>query len=222
MSEQNDTHHPERTYATKGEAGLFIGTWPFTKHHGEIGVRYRNEVWTGIEYQVASNMLNEGKVDKGLTLVRAIHDRYDGKTNNPWNEIECGDHYARAMASYGVMVALQGYHYDGPKGYLKVAPELQKNDLKTFFTSAQGWSNYFQKIADGKMNVKIAPKYGELTLKTIELETPFKVDELDVATGGWFSGQSASFTQNGEKVVITLKKPVTLKAGQELKIELEK
>ncbi len=217
VAEQNKTHHPERTYADYGEAGLFICTWPFTEHHGEIGVRYRNEVWTGIEYQVASNMINEGKIDEGMTLLRAIHDRYDGTTNNPWNEIECGDHYARAMASYGALIALQGYHYDGPRGYLKFAPKLQKENLKTFFTSAEGWSNYSQKIGNDKMVAELSPKYGKLSLKTIELSAPFKVSKASVK-----NGKLAKFTQNGGKIVVTLAEKLNLKKGDSLTILLKK
>ena len=63
-------------------------------------VLYRDEVWTGGEYQLASHLLSEGMIREGLSIIRGIHDRYDGKRHNPWNEVECGDHYARALASW--------------------------------------------------------------------------------------------------------------------------
>ena len=31
------------------------------------------------------------------------------RKHNPFNEIECGDHYARALASWGVLLGLAGF-----------------------------------------------------------------------------------------------------------------
>ena len=69
----------------------------------------------GFEYQVAGHMIWEGMVQEGLAIERAIHDRYHASRRNPWNEVECGDHYVRAMASYGVFLAACGYEYHGPR-----------------------------------------------------------------------------------------------------------
>ncbi len=73
---QTSRHKPERIYANAGEPGLLVATRHKSKHLGEDGVRYRDEVWTGIEYQVASNMIYEGMIDEGLSLVKGIHERY--------------------------------------------------------------------------------------------------------------------------------------------------
>ena len=78
----------------------------------------------GFEYQVAGHMIWEGMVQEGLAITRAIHDRYHASRRNPWNEVECGDHYARSMASYGVFLAACGYEYHGPKGVSRFAPRL--------------------------------------------------------------------------------------------------
>ena len=72
---------------------------------------YSDEVWTGIEYQVASHLIHEGFVDEGLTIVKALRSRYDGRTRNPWNEYECGNWYARAMSSFALVGALSGFRY---------------------------------------------------------------------------------------------------------------
>ncbi len=93
---QNETHKPSRWFAYPGEAGLFTCTWPKSKHLGPKSTRYHNEIWTGIEYQVANHMAYEGMLTETLAICRAIHDRYHPSKHNPFNEIECGDHYARA------------------------------------------------------------------------------------------------------------------------------
>ena len=80
------------------EAGLLLCTWP------EGGMPfypfvYSDEVWTGIEYQVASHLAFEGLEEEARAVLRGIRQRYDGVRRNPWNEFECGSHYARALAS---------------------------------------------------------------------------------------------------------------------------
>ena len=84
---------------------------------------YFHECMTGFEHQVASHMMAEGMTDEALVITRAIHDRYHAAKRNPYNEIECSDHYARAMAGYGTFITACGFEYHGPKGYLRFAPK---------------------------------------------------------------------------------------------------
>ena len=77
-------------------------------------------------------------VQEGLAITAQIHDRYHASRRNPWNEVECGDHYARAMASYGVFLAACGFEYHGPKGHLGFAPRLTPEDFRAAFTTAGG------------------------------------------------------------------------------------
>ena len=48
-------------------SGLLLCTWP---KGGMLSLPfvYSNEVWTGIEYQVASHLMMKGEVEKGLDL----------------------------------------------------------------------------------------------------------------------------------------------------------
>src|SRR5262249_9194722 len=95
-----------RWYAMPGEGGLILCTWPKGEQSRvkESFDYYFNEVWTGYEYQVAAHMIWEGLVEEGLAITRMAHDRYHAAKRNPWNEIECGDHYARAMSAFGVFL----------------------------------------------------------------------------------------------------------------------
>src|SRR5204863_448234 len=79
---------------------------------------------TGIEYAVAALLIYEGEVDAGLEIVGAVRARHDGVHRNPWDEFECGHHYARALSSWSVLLALQGYHYSAPQGLLRFAPRV--------------------------------------------------------------------------------------------------
>jgi non-lysosomal glucosylceramidase len=111
--------HGYRVFADGDDAGLLVCTWP---HDGRpaVPIRYADEVWTGVEYQVAAHCMFEGMTDTGLRLLRALRGRYDGSRRNPWNEIECGDHYARAMAGFSVLGAYTGARYDASTGHLRI------------------------------------------------------------------------------------------------------
>jgi uncharacterized protein (DUF608 family) len=153
--------NPQRpTYACGAEGGLLICTWP---KGGALSLPfvYSNEVWTGIEYQVASHLMLMGRVPEGLDIVRACRDRYDGRIRNPFNEYECGHWYARAMSSYALLQGLTGARYDAIDKVLHLQPSL-KGDFRAFFASATGYGTVgvkngkpFLEIAAGKID---APK----------------------------------------------------------------
>ncbi|GHT37483.1 hypothetical protein AGMMS49574_30190 [Bacteroidia bacterium] len=215
---QTESHLPERYYAHSGEPGLIICTWPFSKHPGEDGVRYRDEVWTGIEYQVATDMIFRGMLDEGLAIVKALHSRYDGTKHNPWNEIECGDHYARAMASYGVLTALQDYSYDGPEGIMGFSPKLTPKHFKGFFTSAEGWGNISQIRDRGKQENEVAVKYGKLNLQQLKLSTPQSSSVKGVKV--YCNDKEILSTYKVNSQVEVSFNNVELKKGDNLKVEI--
>jgi non-lysosomal glucosylceramidase len=211
-------HQPGRWYAMPGEGGLVMCTWP----KGEAARLsrdydfYLNECMTGFEYQVAGHMIWEGMVKEGLAIARAIHDRYHPSRRNPWNEVECGDHYARAMASYGVFLAACGYEYHGPKGRLGFAPRLAADDFRAAFTTAEGWGTYSQKRQPQLQRHTIAVKYGRLRLRTLSfaLDGRWKPAQVTVAVAG--APVEARHELVDGKLVITLAADHIVKAGQEL------
>lgn len=127
----------QRTYALGDEAGLVLCSWP-RGGRPRIPFVYSDEVWTGIEYQVAAHLLWEGAVDEGLEIVRAVRARHDGTRRNPWNEVECGNHYARSLASWSVLLAAGGVHVDVPARRLTVAPAFG-GAFRSFFSTGLAW-----------------------------------------------------------------------------------
>lgn len=140
LSDFSDHYNVQRTYVLNDEKGLLLCAWP---HGGrpKLPFVYSDEVWTGIEYQVATTMLYEGLVEEGLTLVKAVRERHDGIRRNPFNEVECGHHYARAMASYGVYLALTGFHME-PDGAMAFKPMLTEGDFTCFYCNGREWGTY--------------------------------------------------------------------------------
>jgi non-lysosomal glucosylceramidase len=217
---QNDAHSPERWFAYPGEAGLFTCTWPKSPHLGPKSTRYRDEIWTGIEYQVASHMAAEGMITEALAICRAVHERYHPAKRNPWNEIECGDHYARGMASWGVLTALAGFEYHGPKGIIGFAPRLTPADFRCCFTAAEGWGTFSQTSANGRQNSVLALKWGRLRLKELRVvpASGGKLAGVEVALGG--ETKPAEAIPDGEWMRVVFRDPIVLSAGQTLTLTM--
>ncbi len=149
--------NPQRpSYACGKEGGLLLCTWP---KGGELSLPfvYSNEVWTGIEYQVASHLMFKGEVEKGLEIVREVRRRYDGKKRNPFNEYECGHWYARAMASYGLIQGLTGVRYDAVTKTLFIDSKVG-DSFTSFLSTEMGFGNVGLK--DGKPFIDV--KYGNI------------------------------------------------------------
>ena len=103
---------------------------------------YSDEVWTGIEYQVATHLIYEGFIEEAMEIVHGIRNRYNGKRRSPYNEIECGNHYARSMAAWGLLIALSGYEYDMTENKIKFSPRVQEEDFACFYSNGKSWGIY--------------------------------------------------------------------------------
>ncbi|MBK7405183.1 MAG: twin-arginine translocation signal domain-containing protein [Phycisphaerales bacterium] len=216
VAPQNKAHPPERWFAYPGEAGLFTCTWPKGDHMGPKSTRYRNEIWTGIEYQVAGHMAWEGMLMQCLAICRAVHDRYHPSRRNPFNEIECGDHYARAMAAWGVVTALSGFEYDGPRGHIGFAPRFKPEEFRAVFTAASGWGQILQKRTAKDQTQEIRVILGEVQVKSLAFEVAAgaKVGAVEITAGG--PAITASVEQVGQRVMIGLPAGITVTQGGSL------
>lgn len=211
-----------RPYALQGDAGLVMCTWPFGgrrtdwERHWQYG--YFNECMTGFEYEAAAHMIWEGTpemVERGLAICKAIHDRYDPAKRNPFNEIECSDHYARAMASYGAYLAACGYEYDGPRGHLGFDPRLSKDNFRAAFTAAEGWGSFTQLQTAADWRVLVELKWGSLRLRTLSVRVG-----APESVRAWVGQKEIPVKLSHRDGVTTIQMDLVLKAGQTLGIEL--
>jgi non-lysosomal glucosylceramidase len=217
------THKGWRPYALAGEGGMIMNTNPRNepRPYGENQtwqLGYFHECMSGFEHQVAAHMMAEGMTDEALVLTRAIHDRYHAVKRNPFNEIECSDHYARAMASYGTFITACGFEYHGPKGYIKFAPKWNKAAFKAPFITAEGWGAYRQQEEGQRQVHEIAVKQGSLQLKELGFEcTTQRVPRMVTVS---LAGQQlpATFAQEGNTIRIQLKKKARIILNNTLKV----
>jgi len=155
-----DFKHGYRVFADGEDRGLLVCSWP-RGARPDVPIRYADEVWTGSEYQVAAHCLMEGLHEEGMLVLKALCDRYDGRRRNPYNHIECGDHYARAMAGWSVVEALSHLRYDALAARLTIVEGGTTGRYP--FVAASGWG--LVTFSEGKIEVDL--RYGELLLREV-------------------------------------------------------
>ncbi|MHC5004929.1 MAG: GH116 family glycosyl hydrolase, partial [Planctomycetota bacterium] len=219
-----------RWYAMPGEAGLLMCTWPRGGAERAAGsgrtfswaVGYFNECMNGFEYQAAAHMIYEGApgselVRNGLAITRAVHDRYAAERRNPYNEIECSDHYSRSMAGYGVFLACCGFAYHGPKGHVAFAPRVGPEDFRAAFTAAEGWGSYAQRLDDRGLRAVIEVRHGRLRLRTIGLALDGD-GRVRAAAGATVNGRAAVVRPGRDGVIVELGDELVLGAGETVEV----
>ncbi len=200
----------ERAFADGDDHGLVIIAWP-EGGQPDRPTRYHDEVWTGIEYQVAAHCIREGLVDEGVSILKAARDRYSGVKRNPYNDIECGDHYARAMAGWTVLEALGGYHYDEPGAAITLDPAKADETFRSAFVAGTGWGTATVS-PDGTASLVI--RFGEVVLSQLNL--PQRSRALTVSLNG--ASIDASAEVDGPLARFAFGLALTLGAGDELRV----
>ena len=204
----------ERTFALNDEAAMVICDYA-TAPRPRIPFPYFAEVMTGFEHSTAALMLYSGMVDQGLESIHNIRSRYDGEKRNPWDEAECGHHYARAMASWTSFVALSGFHYNGPQASVIAVPRVPHKSFKCFWSTGTGWGTFSYRPGTA------AAAGTHLTLQVLAGKLPCRSCEI---TG---TGASTSVRSNGRehphtvkqrdgRTIFQLEQSLTLAEGSDL------
>lgn len=158
-----DVPNVQRTYALNDEAGLVLCSWP-NGGRPRFPFAYCDEVWTGVEYQVAVCMIYEGMIEQAFSIIMAIRDRYDGYKRCPWSETEAGHHYIRPMSSFSLIPALSGYECDMVNKTMSFDPKINHNNFSTFWINGKAWGTYNQSIdrETGRLKSVINVLYGDI------------------------------------------------------------
>jgi uncharacterized protein (DUF608 family) len=207
----------QRIYALGDEAGLVLCSWP-RGGRPRLPFPYADEVWTGVEYEVAAHLIWEGQVQPGLALVRAARERFDGVKRNPWDETECGHHYARAMSSWSLLHALSGFAWDGVRGRLSFSPRLQPRRFRALFTAGSGWGIFEQRASANRLSVTLEVLGGSVRLGSLELAWP---SGKPPARLGLTDGPpGAEIERRGTVLDVSFTQPVPIEEGERLTLTL--
>ena len=204
-----DFYNPCNIRILNDESGLVIGDWPEDKQKPRIPLPYSQETQNGYEWAACIQMIQSGLIEEGSTCVKAIRDRYDGEKRNPWNEIECGNNYARSMATYALLNTFSGFQFDMVKGMIGFNPIQPKDGrFKCFWSLDSGWGEF--KMEPSQVEVHLY--HGHLCLRILNL--PFVAEKkVETAT---LADERVDFSQEAGK--ICFKHPIRIEKDQTLRV----
>ncbi len=218
-----------RRYIPDDEGGLLMCTWPNGGRPASFTI-YSDEVWTGIEYAAAGAMIYEGELDNARRIVAMARSRYDGRKReglnsgpggNPFNELECGKFYVRAMSSWGLLIAAQGQILEGPAGIIGFKPNWQPEDHRSFFTAPEGWGLFVRKRAGTTQTERLELRYGQFKLKELVFAVPEEAGKLQSTVSVSGKRLPVQMVRNGGEVRLRLDQEVTVKEGDTVQVEMK-
>lgn len=212
----SDHESVQRTYALNEEAGLLLCDYAGRERPGNP-FPYYAEVWTGIEYQVASHMFYEGLVEQGLELFEAVRKRHDGARRNPWNEPECGHHYGRALAAWSGILSLCGFDYSAVNEAVAVSPRMGDEVFRGFWSVPSGWGALRRDKHADTTEVTIEARRGELACRRLKLGA-VEGTKVEAQLGG--RRISAQVSSSGGEALVTLQSVVRVTPDASLRIVL--
>ena len=166
IPDMSRVYNPCRIYCLNDEGGLVICAWPEDAYKPLIPAPYSQETMNGFEYAAATHMIMVGLVAEGLQCIQAIRDRYDGAKRNPWNEFECGNNYARSMASYALLNAYSGFRFDMSTGLVGFNPvDGAPSPFRCFWSLDQGWGQ----VEIDSEGCRLSVLHGELPLRHLQV-----------------------------------------------------
>jgi len=221
-----------RKFVDENDAGMQMIQWPKGPRPTPT-ILYGDEVMTGFEYAAAGAMIQFGMLREGLMVALAVSDRYDGRlrtgltdaataswgySGNPFGDDECGKFYARAMSVWSLLLACQGFMYDGPAGVIGFRPVWKPENHASFFSAAEGWGLFTQRRRGGMQDAKIEVRYGQLRVREIVLSAPTGATSASVHLGSSLLPAAPAFS-SGE-VRIQLATETVLRARESIDVRV--
>ena len=224
-----------RKFADEPDAGLQMICWPKgNRPPDDHRIFYGDEVMTGFEYSAAAMMIHAGLMREGFAVARAVYERYDGRrragltesdwsswgySGNPFGDDECGKFYARAMSSWSLLTACQGFDFSGPEGRIGFNPMWKPEDHRSFFTTAEGWGVFSQKRGGDRVNAALDLRYGKLRVNSIHLTAGGNWPGVSVSVRVGNHKIPATVNMAGPKITVTLTEPLQLLEKELVEVE---
>ena len=189
------------------EGGLLTCTWP----HGNrpvVPVLHADEVWTGVEYTTAANMIYFGMVDEGMEIIRMSADRFRGYNRNPWSVHP--DNFWSSRPAWYLHLALSGYHFNATEMSMTFHPRINRSEFTCFWSTNKGWG----RASISGSSIEIEVLFGELDIDRITLPASYGYHYVDEISHG-----KASVIADRESVHILLNGFMPLACGTTLSMK---
>jgi uncharacterized protein (DUF608 family) len=209
----------QRTYALNDEGGVLVASYASGKRP-EIPFPYFAECWTGEEYQFAAHLVFEGMTTEAQAVVESARLRHDGERRNPWNEPECGHHYARAMSAWALIVALSGFHYSGVDRKLMLTPRVGAQNFRCFWSVPSGWGKFSQTVTAASQAVEVETLEGSMAVASLALGGNGKAARKKVSARLGKEPLAAALHEEGKLRVVTFDREVRIVPGLTLAVSL--
>jgi non-lysosomal glucosylceramidase len=208
----------QRAYALNNEARLVMCEYP----HGErprVPFPYFAEVWSGSEYAAAALMIKTGMIAEGVQIVEGTRRRFDGEKRNPWNEAECGYHYARPMSSWAPLIALSGFRYDGIEKAVFAHPLVEHDNFSSFWSAGTAWGSFSQRMQGGITRFTLSVVEGALACRRVTLRAQ---QPAGAASTGKVRNKPHPYKveREGDEIAFVFTPEVTLNGGDQLALTL--
>ena len=234
-SNLNNHIQVSRKFAKPDEAGMVGTTWP-GNDRTKYASGYSDEIWTSYEYTIGASLIKYGLFKEAFILLRSGYDRYNGKlktgyktdngwgnfgfSGNPFGDDECGQFYSRALSNWSVLLATQGFQYNGPQKTIGFNPRWKPENHKSFFSTAQGWGNFSQQRNSVQQTNTIELLFGELDLKQVSLVLYPDFHPTVVNADINRKSIDVRYTLDGRKILLDLMH-LTLRSNQILTINIQ-
>jgi len=207
----------QRTYALNDEGGVVVATYPLAKRP-EIPFPYFGEIWTGMDYQFAATLAFEGMMTESLRVIDSARQRHDGERRNPWNEQECGHHYARALASWGCFLAWSGFRYTASQRELTLMPRTRRQAFRCFWSVPSGWGSFTHTLKPQGQSVQVEVAEGSIAVLSLAVNGVTKGPFNKVAARLGKEVVQASVKTEATRRLITLDHEISVTPGNPLEV----
>jgi non-lysosomal glucosylceramidase len=208
----------ERTYALNDEAAVLVCDYG-KGQRPKIPFPYSSEAWTGIEYLFASQLLYAGKVREGVACFENVRKRYDGERRNPWDEPECGHHYARAMSAWSGILALSGFRHHAAEKSVVAVPRIRLTSFSSFWSTGTGWGSFSQVSQNGQARFSLSVTFGKLPCRSVAL-AGLTSSQAKSSVTLRKTKLAHSLQKTADQCTILLAEPIELVEGDTLLLEV--
>lgn len=152
-----------RSYALGDDRGHIVMSYP--NGMPKAPMPYWCEVMTGYEYAYALALVQAGSTDQAEDVVASIRERYDGRRRNPFDEAECGHHYARAMIAWGLISAYSGFQYSAVEGRMELSAPTGSGRWP--WSTGWAWGSVTYEVGERGVSASIKVTAGRLRIRCV-------------------------------------------------------